>query len=249
MVMESASDLVRVKLELFEGPLDLLLHLIRMQHIDIAAIPIAHITQQYLDTIRLMKELDLDIAGEYLVMAATLILIKSRMLLPPSSVLNEEESPESMKEELIRRLNEYQVFKEAGHHLEKLESDHSRFYPRPVGMTEEETHTQWVIDASLGDLLAALQDICRKHSDLPQHLVKPKPVSIRVRMAAIMQILVSRHTMVFRELFTDCSSRKDVIGTFLALLELIRLHQVTARQRTAFGDIRIVRVSQPGDPP
>ncbi|HPQ39368.1 MAG TPA: segregation/condensation protein A [bacterium] len=238
--MDPVSDQLRVKLELFEGPLDLLLHLIRTQHIDIAAIPIAKITRQYLETIRIMKELDLDIAGEYLVMASTLILIKSRMLLPPSSQGDNDESAEVMQAELVRRLKEYEVFKEAGQHLHHLEQERQLVCARPTDEIETDVHTEWVIEASLVDLLKSLRDILDRKQDLPHHVVRSKPVSVRSRMSAILKILSERGSVIFRDLFSECDSRQDIIGTFLAVLELMRLQAIRARQRKMFGDIRLV---------
>lgn len=238
--MDPVSDQIRVKLELFEGPLDLLLHLIRTQHIDIAAIPIATITRQYLETIQIMKELDLDIAGEYLVMAATLILIKSRMLLPPSQQGDDEESADVMRDELVRRLKEYEVFKQAGQHLQTLETTRHQFHMRPVNADDTDIHTEWVIDASLVDLLKSLRHILDREQELPQHIVRTKPVSVRMKMTTILETLTRRGSMNFSDLFVECESRQEIIGTFLALLELMRLQAVKARQRRMFGEIRLV---------
>jgi len=238
--MEPVSDQIRVKLELFEGPLDLLLHLIRTQHIDIAAIPIAAITSQYLETIQIMKKLDLDIAGEYLVMAATLILIKSRMLLPPSQQEDADETADEMREALIQRLKEYEVFKEAGQYLDQLEKDRRKFHIRPLREEDEDTRTEWVIDATFIDLLKSLGDVLNRRKDLPHHIVRPKPVSVRTKMTTILQILSEKGSMNFRDLFESCHSRQEIIGTFLAVLELMRLQAVRARQRKMFGEIRLV---------
>ena len=238
--MNLIKEHIRVKLELFEGPLDLLLHLIKTQHIDIAAIPIARITEQYLETIELMKTLDLDIAGEYLVMAATLMLIKSRMLLPPTPGSDEEESAEDMREELVRRLKEYETFKQAGTHLELLEKERELVYTRDLDDSDEEPLTEWVIEASVVALINALGSIMDRHKEMPVHLVRPNPVSVRKKMSMILQRLNADGPLLFTELFNHCRFKQDVIGTFLAILELMKMQALQARQKSNFSEIRLV---------
>lgn len=238
--MNRSDDYIRVKLELFEGPLDLLLHLIRAQQIDISAISIARITDQYLETIELMKELDLDVAGDFLVMAATLILIKSRMLLPPSEDSTEEYDAENPRDELIRRLKQYEMFKEASMHLEQLESERRLLHSRPVCPDESAEIKDWIIDASLVDLFAALKDIIERRKEAIAHIVKPNPVSVRQKMTWILEKLRTHGTMLFSEVFDDLASRRDVIAAFLAILELVRTRIIRARQKCLMGDIRLV---------
>jgi len=239
--MNLLTEHIRVKLELFEGPLDLLLHLINTQHIDIASIPIAQITNQYLETIELMKELDLNVAGEYLVMAATLILIKSRLLLPPARN-PEEESAEEMKEKLIQRLKKYELFKKAGNHLEKLEEDRKKYLSRPDSKENTKTVTNWVIEASVIDLFNAFKDVIERNKDRPVHLIKPNPVSIRKKMSEVIQKLNTSGMLLFTDLFADCRYRRDIIGIFLAILELVRLGAIRAGQRSVFSEIRLTAI-------
>ncbi len=239
-LMNHSDDYIRVKLELFEGPLDLLLHLIRSQQIDISAVSITQITDQYLSTIELMKELDLDVAGEFLVMAATLILIKSRMLLPPSDSENDDLQDEDPRDELIRRLKEYELFKAASLRLEELESEQSLLHSRPQSLAEQITEKEFVIDASLFDLLNALKDIVQRRKEVIAHIVKPNPVSVRHKMSRILELIMERGVLLFSEVFDDSSTRQDVIATFLAVLELVRTQMIRARQKGMMTDIRLV---------
>lgn len=245
--MELVRDQIRVKLELFEGPLDLLLHLIRTQHIDIAAIPIAHITEQYLKAIEMMQKLDLDIAGEYLVMAATLMLIKSRMLLPPAPGSQEDESAEDLREELIRRLQEYETYKQAGTHLEHAGQERSHLFSRSPDLREDIPDTEWVIEASVIDLLKALDGLMERNKELPEHLVRPNPVSVRQRMSQILMRLQETKSILFEELYMECRYRHEVIGLFLAVLELMKMHSVKVRQKQNFGEIRLFAVDSRKD--
>ncbi|MBN1879969.1 segregation/condensation protein A [bacterium] len=238
--MNRIDDYIRIKLELFEGPLDLLLHLIRSQQIDISAISIARITDQYLETIELMKELDLDVAGDFLVMAATLILIKSRMLLPPSENTADNLEEEDPREELIRRLKQYELFKEASLKLEDMEQIRHRMYSRPSTPDEIQGGKDWIIDVSLVDLLTALKDIIIRRKDVIAHIVRPSPVSVREKMTRILELIRENGTLLFSEVFDDASSRQDVIATFLAILELVRTQLIRARQRCLMSDIRLV---------
>ena len=234
-------ETVRVSLELFEGPLDLLLHLIQTQHIDIAAVSISQITDQYLKAIELMQEMDLDIAGEYLVMAATLILIKSKSLLP--SIHDEFElssSETDPKEILIERLKRYQLFREAGKHLEHLNQQQSNFLHRGRIQGESDENTEWVLEVTLVDLLKALRNIVKRNFDGQPHIVVPQTVTIRDKMAHILKTLNRIHSILLSQLFLDCTSKQEAIVIFLAILELIRIHSIQARQRELFGDIRLV---------
>jgi segregation and condensation protein A len=238
-MMYPYSDSVRIKLELFEGPLDLLLHLIRGNQIDISAINISEITDQYLEAIELMKNLDLDIAGEYLVMAATLLLIKSRMLLPPKEGIIDESDDDDPRAVLIQRLREYELFKQASHKLEQFESSRSQLFSRPIS-NDHQTEKEWVIDVSIVDLLKALQDVIKKRKDTLPHVIRSSPVSVRQTMTEILERLKTRGPQLFSELFDDIATRQAIIAVFLAVLELVRIRAVRARQRVFMGPIRLV---------
>ncbi len=243
MVLQSSKDreAVRVTLDLFDGPLDLLLHLIHSQRIDIADVRIAEITERYLAALDLFKESDLTIAGEYLVMAATLILIKSRSLLPQTTVsslgFSDEDDP---KEALIQRLKQYQLYREAGRFLGELETLRSRRFVR--GGVSEKKITEWVTDATITDIFRALNQVVKRRNALRAHVIYPNPISIRDRMTALITFFTQTDVVMLNELFRECSSKYEAIVTFLAILELIRTNYLQVRQRRLFGDIRLTRI-------
>ncbi|MBN1550417.1 segregation/condensation protein A, partial [bacterium] len=229
-----------VRLELFEGPLDLLLHLIQTQHIDISSISIVTITDQYLETIEMMQELDLDIAGDYLVMAATLILLKSRTLLPPEEggdpVFDDNGDPTEL---FIERLKQYQAFQQAGSYFQECHDYHSRHYQRGSATEIEGFHTEWTIEATLVDLLRALRDVVLRKPAEDIHIIKPSPVTVREKMTEIVNLLNTEGSILISKLFNQCKDRQEMIVLFLGILELIRMRIIHARQRKLFGDIRI----------
>lgn len=227
---------VRVQLPIYEGPLDLLLHLIRKDDLSIADIPIASITEQYLAALELMQGLDLDVSGEYLVMAATLLHIKSKTLLP-----REEEGEEGDdeggdgREELVRRLLEYERFKNAARDLEEREILNRDVFARqgrsaPVREVSFE-------QLSVFDLMSALQRVLERFPEPSVHTVVQETVSVRERMTGILDELGRRTSVLFHELFDAAGSRMEVVVTFLALLELIRIRAVNAVQEERLGPI------------
>lgn len=236
--METAYN---VKLPAFEGPLDLLLHLIRENKVEIYDIPISLITGQYLEYLGMMKELDLEIAGEFLVMAATLIHIKSRMLLPP----DEEAPPEEMEDprfELVQRLIEYQTFKDAATILREREELSSKIHARqPIQFEEGENEPEelYLFDVNLFDLLAAFKKILDK-APLEIRTITKETLTVKDRMMHIAEQLERVESMRFEEIFGSDSSRMQVIVTFLALLELLRLGIARAYQEKEFGQIWII---------
>ncbi|MBN1355526.1 segregation/condensation protein A [bacterium] len=233
-------DTVRVSLDLFEGPLDLLLHLIQMQRIDIAEISIASITAEYLKTIEIMREMDLDIAGEYLVMAATLILIKSRTLLPPSPLdIQDDTIGCDPREGLIERLKQYQIFREAGRYLQTLGESRSLLIPRGGKMHEPQEQTEWTIDATLVDLLKSLRDVIRKQTEEPPHLLVANSISVREKMLDLVRRLAGESSILVSQLFKAATGKYEAVVIFLAILELIRIRVIQARQRKMWGEIRL----------
>ncbi len=236
----SSQDTPRVTLSLFEGPLDLLLHLIQDQKIDISDIPISTITSQYLETLEWMRDLDLTVAGEYLVMAATLMLIKSRMLLPvdPEDVNVEEHDP---RKELTRQLQEYQLFRNAGGYLQNRHELQALVYEHPVA-EQDDLNREWILEATLLDLLKALGDVIAKHSAAPEHIVIPGVVSIREKMTDLLTFLGVQGPTLFSEYFRRCTGRQEVIVSFLAILELVKMHLITLRQRRLWAEILIAPV-------
>jgi segregation and condensation protein A len=232
----------QIKLEIFEGPMDLLLHLIKKHELDIYSIPIALITQQYLEYIELMKSLDMEIAGDFLVMASTLTHIKSRMLLPPPENPEGEDDGVDPRAELIRRLLEYKSFKEAAASLENKEETWSRVYTRQ-GETAPDVPANdepLLFDFHLFDLLAALKDVMARTPD-QSFDVTAESVSITEKISQILARLEAVDSMLFADLFEGSTSRAQVIGTFLALLELIKTRVVKAVQIEQFGAIRIMK--------
>jgi segregation and condensation protein A len=237
-----------VKLSVFEGPLDLLLHLIRHNEVDITDIPIARIAEQYLDTVELMQELNLDVAAEYLVMAATLALIKSRMLLPDES--QEDEEGIDHRAELVQRLLEYQRFKEAAEALSRrrlLGRDvFSVIGPGPERTPESERE----IEVGLFELVAAFRDVLdnTQATDL-KHEIETEHVTVRDRMMVVMDLLEANESIEFMRIFetgegASRPSRAILVVTFLAVLELarlsaLRIYQGLSERGTPEGPIRM----------
>ncbi|HEU0265609.1 MAG TPA: segregation/condensation protein A [Geobacterales bacterium] len=232
-----------VRLSAFEGPLDLLLHLIRKSQVDINDIPIADITRQYLEHLKLMKELNLEVAGEFLVMAATLLHIKSRTLLPPDPTQDEEEEEgEDPRAELVRRLLEYERFKEAAHLLEQMpQLNRDRFVrsvpsPELTAAAEEETELQ----VGLYELAAAFHRLLAELPTETFHDVAAEELSIADRIAELLVLMEGRESLSFDELMAGEKSRDRIIITFLSLLELCRLKMIRLMQSERFGGIWLV---------
>jgi segregation and condensation protein A len=227
-----------VKVDIFEGPLDLLLHLIKQNQLDIYDIPIALITEQYLEYIRIMKVLDLTIAGEFLVMAATLMYIKSRMLLP-TPIEEEEEEGEDPRTELVERLVEYKRFKEAALHLSQQALLGRDVFIRPVQEIEAEAGE---IEADLFHLIDALRELLKRQEVDDFHEVTLERVTLREKIRELYERLQGvREAVPFSALFDPVASRVELIVTFLALLELIRSGMLRVYQREAFGPLWVTR--------
>jgi len=236
----------QVKLDIFEGPLDLLLYLIKKNEVDIYDIPMALITGQYLEYLELMKELNLDIAGEFLVMASTLIKIKSQMLLPPVEGEGEGEDETDPRAELMEHLLEYQRYKEAAHQLvtrELLEKDIFK-RPQTEDPGEAKVDGDMLIEASLFDLVDALRKVIER-KDLPENImgVALEKMTVRDKIVSILRQLKETPQLVFQSLFDPLVTRFEIIVTFLAVLELIRLRAIRVFQVQPYGEIRIVALA------
>ncbi|MEJ5237840.1 MAG: segregation/condensation protein A [Limisphaera sp.] len=235
----------KVTFEVFEGPLDLLLYLIKKEEVDIYEVNLTRLATQFLEYLDLMRELDLDVAGEFIVMAATLIYIKSRELLPvdQQTTLEDEEEGPDPRWELIRQLVEYKKFKDAAAQLQDLEHRQERVYPRrPAPVEIAPAPVPPAARASLFDLLAALQQVLKRLAERPQaEEIVDDPWTVAGQMQHILAVLTQRPRITFSELFQPMAHRSQIVATFLALLELIRLQQVTAMQSEAFGEIELVR--------
>ncbi len=243
---ESSVSAYPVRLQNFEGPLDLLLHLIKQNEMDIYDIPIAAVTQQYLEYLDILTELNLDVAGEFLVMAATLIHIKSRTLLPRPDP-SQEQPDEDPREALVRRLIEHQRFKAAAELLHEKEIQRSAQWGRPdervadvVGEAPEPE-----IEVDLFSLMTAFRSVLERARRRPYVPLPPEQISIEARIEQLMARLSDTVACGFEELFADIETRSGMIVTFLALLEMIRLRRVRVIQPGSAGPIRIYRVSPP----
>jgi segregation and condensation protein A len=226
-----------VKLESFEGPLDLLLHLVKTNEVDIYHLPIATITDQYLEYVGLFEELNLDVAGEYLVMAATLMYLKSKLLLPVDE--NEEDEPlDELEADLVRQLAEYQRFREAGEELRDrllLGRDVFRRQPCPPDREEEEDPALQPVD--LANLFEALRRVLSHAAARKPHVLSGEEVHVADAVTAMVDRLRSVDRLEFERLFGDNPSRPYIIATFIGLLELIKLRIVSFEQESAGAPI------------
>ena len=230
-----------IKLENFEGPLDLLLHLIRKHELDIYDIPILPITRQYLAYLDVMKELDLDVAGDFLVMAATLIHIKARLLVPRLELESEDEGdPEDPRDALVRRLIEHERYKAAAELLHDRETVRSAQWGRPDERVADIAGEPFerVLEVDLFGLLQAFQAVLERARERPGVPLPGREVSIETRTRQLLERL-SETACGFEELFDEVAGRSDLVTTFLALLEMIRLRLIRVFQSVAFGPIRV----------
>ena len=246
----------RVRFEVFEGPLDLLLYLIRKEEVDIYEVNLTKIATEFIDYLNLMRELDLDIAGEFVVMAATLMLIKSRELLPreqrPENQGAEEDEAEDPRWELIRQLVEYRKFKDAATRMQDLEWRAENTYPRIPGRIEvPEEQPARRSEASIFDLLAAVNAVLKRYSDRKGEArdVFEDKWSVSEKIEFLLASVREKAEVRFFELFHSATSRTEVVVTFLAILELVRLRLIQARQPEPFSEITVVLAPPPGTAP
>ncbi len=236
-------DAPQVHLAMFDGPLDLLLYLIRRDQIDIHDIPIAPITRQYMEYLGLMQELNLDVAGEFMVMAATLIHIKSKMLVPvaPTEAQGEEDL-EDPREALVRRLLEFERYKEAAGLLHQKGQIRAATWTRPDGFLPKlDDGGEEMLEAGLFDLISAFKELLDRRKTLLAHEIGAEAKSIEVRMDEILGLVKEGESLEFVALFETEHTKADMIVTFLAILELIRLKRVKVYQRGIFQPIRLFR--------
>ncbi len=234
----------KVKLDIFEGPLDLLLHLIKEQKLDLYDIPISTITKQYLEYIDLMKELNLNIAGDYLVMASELARIKSKMLLPQQEAEDENESGEDPREDLVRQLLEYKKYKEAASELRVMELNQKQIFTRNAPEKIEEGDDNIRYDVTVYDLMIAFNNILKELSFREDYEVTINEISITDKINYIMERLSEAVSMTFDELLRSMKSRMEIIATFLGILELMRLNLIKIQQIKQFGPIRIFKTPE-----
>lgn len=237
-------DALRVFLEAFEGPLDLLLYLIRRQNLDILDIPVFTITQQYMAYIELMEDMAIELAGEYLLMAAMLAEIKSRMLLPRSEETEEEEEGDDPRAELIRRLQEYEQFKEAAAHLDdwpRVGRDLAPVQHPPTELAIQQPRP----DSDLGALLGALHDVLTRAKLFTEHRIEREPLSMREHMTRILEGLSHDKSVAFAAVITVDEGRPGVVVSFLAILELAREALVAIEQSHAYAPVSLRLATTP----
>ncbi|OGT47481.1 MAG: segregation and condensation protein A [Gammaproteobacteria bacterium RIFCSPHIGHO2_12_FULL_41_20] len=233
-------DAMRIFLEAFEGPFDLLLYLIKKQNIDILNIPITEVTRQYIKYVDLMRELSIELAAEYLVMAAILAEIKSRMLLPkPETTVAEEEDPRA---ELVRRLQEYERFKQAAESLDKLpRQERDTFLAHaetgPIAIEKPKP------TVNLQEVLRAFLDVLQRAELQASHQIQLEPLSVRERMSHILSLLTTQEHICFTRLFRSAEGKIGVVVSFLAMLELLKEKAIELIQTTPFGQIHVKPVS------
>ncbi len=231
---------MKVKLEIFEGPLDLLLYLIKKNHIKINDLPIALVLEQYLEYLELLKLLDINIASEYLVMAATLIQIKSKNLIPRNEENIEEEEQQDPRQELVRRLLEYQKYKEAARTLKNRENKRLKYLTRPDSLQEYKPEELY-FEASIFDLITAFKSALK---DIPKDIfleVIKDEFTVEQKIHDILHILLERSKVELQALFANSKNKLEIVATFLAILELIRLKEIGVYQESLFGRIIIAR--------
>ena len=237
----------RVKFEVFEGPLDLLLYLIKKEEVDIYEVNLTKLATQFIEYIEMMREFDLEIAGEFLVMASSLMYIKSRELLPVDQRAKTEEDEEGQdpRWELIRQLVEYKKFKDAAAQLQTLEARQENVFPRVPGKIEFESEKPAPKpDVSIFDLLNAVNGVLQRFQkrDSTREIFEDK-WTVSEKIEYILRVLAARESVRFSELFEEATSRSEVVCTFLALLELIRLKQLVCAQGSEFSEIEITRAA------
>ena len=251
------ADDYKVNLDVFEGPLDLLLYLIRREELDIYDIPIEHITVEYMKFIKEARELNLDIAGEFVVMAATLMVIKSRMLLPVERRTANEDGTEEWVDprlDLVRQLIEYKKFKDAAIRLETMEALTANSFDYGGGRPKFEKTAADARGAlahlDLYDLLTAFQEVLARANELPHEELKGSRFSVPEKMDIVLNRARSEGQVAFVSLFAEDAPKGEIIVTFLALLELIRQHRVIVYQNAAFHEITILpSKEEPEDKP
>jgi segregation and condensation protein A len=248
---ESQLDDITIRLQSFEGPLDLLVHLIKKNQVNVYDIPIALVTEQYLEYLDLLQEMNLDVASEFLVMAATLIHIKSRMLLPRPEASLLDESEEDPRDVLVQRLLEHQKFKAAAELLHDRETLRSAQWTRPDSRIEALVGDEYEpeLEVDLFGLLSAFRLVLERARERPPVPLPPEQISIETRIDQLLERLSETEACGFDDLFSDVATRPDMIVTFLALLEMIRLKLIRVFQSGQLSPIRIYKRARPQDAP
>jgi segregation and condensation protein A len=226
----------RIKIPVFEGPLDLLLHLVRKREIEVWEIPIADIAKEYLEYLDLMRELNLEVASEFLLMAATLVYIKSKMLLPATE--EEKEEVEELKEELVSQLIEHQRFREAAQILKEKGEFWAKCWQRGTGESARGGEEEYFFEADLFDLISAFKKVLPPEEETPSKVIERERLTVEAKLKEVLALLSELSPLTFSELFKS-EGRSVMLITFLAILEAIRLKLIVAYQKELFGEILI----------
>ena len=229
----------QLKLDIFEGPLDLLLHLIKEQKMEIHDIPVSEISRQYLKYMELMSDLNLEVAGEYLVMAAELTRLKSKMLLPSHGEDEDGEDGIDPRDELTRRLLEYKRYKSAAGDLRQLEYDRQQLFSRGSEIQVEEGEEEVIVDATVFDLFSAFKEVLSQKTFKEDYEIKITTLSVSEHISLVLDTLNEHESVTFESLFAEKESKQEVIVTFLALLELMRMSLIRVQQGSQFETIRV----------
>ena len=230
----------KINLEIFEGPLDLLLHLIKKEEVDICDIPIARILDQYMEYMRILDLLDINVAGEFLVMASTLMYIKSKLLLPPDP--DQEEDEDDPRDFLVQQLIEYKKFKEIAGYLEEQEDQQANVFFRG---TDDRIHLgdkEVVFKVGLFDLMGAFQEALKRPFEEKIHEIEEDEITMEECLADIVEILKVQDELSFNSLFANIRSRIHLLATFLAVLELIKIKEIIVFQKEQFGEILMRKI-------
>lgn len=245
--MDLMKDDYKVSLEVFEGPLDLLLYLIKKDEVDIYDIPIERITNQYMEYLKLMRILDLNIAGDFIVMSATLMLIKSRMLLPVEQRQDQEDDEEDdPRWDLVRQLVEYKKFKDAADHLELLELHQENVFVREGAHVDLGAPPDVDLhDASIFDLITALNEALGRVKEESLQEIFAEEFTVSQKVSYIVETMRAVKRLCVTDLFGGMTSRQEIVCTFLAVLELIKLNKIQAVQDGRFGQIMVEPYEEP----
>jgi len=241
LIPPPSGEELTIRLDAFEGPLDLLLHMIKKEEIDIWNIPIAHVTEQYLEYLHIMKDLNINIAGEWLMMAATLIYIKSRMLLPPDPSENPgDEIDDDPRIQLVYDLLEHQKFKNAAEMLYTREEVENAVWAKPPAEALEDADE--VVSVTLFDLLRAFHEVVQRFEEQRSIEIAPEEVTVEQKIADIRRLFLVHDKILFSMFFAAVSSKRHLIATFLALLELVRMREIRLFQEKSFEEIQISKI-------
>jgi len=237
----------KVHLDVFEGPMDLLLHLIKEQELNIYDIPISTITKQYFDHLEHMKQLNLEIAGEWLIMAATLTYIKSKMLLPTLPTEEGEEDGVDPRDELVRRLIEYKKYKEAAQELREKELMQNATFARTFITEWDEDDADYLKEVSVSKLMEAFRKILIKAGEEGLYEIRLEEISVTEKITYVLELLEKKPRVRFEDLFADIKGRMELVGTLLALLELMKQQMIRVFQEKEFGPIWVQASEEEGE--